>query len=57
MLTLSSLLLLVGCSDIISGGAHVMFGITTILIALLKILGVLLVIAIIVAIIGALFGG
>ena len=56
-LILSSLFLLVGCSDIISGTGHVMYGITTILMAIIKIIGVLLIIALVIGVVKAIIQG
>jgi hypothetical protein len=44
-----------GCSDIIEGGAHIGYGITTFLIGLLKIGGIILLIVVVFAIIASFF--
>lgn len=44
-----------GCSDIIEGGAHIGYGITTFLIGLLKIGGIVLLIVVVFAIIASFF--
>lgn len=44
-----------GCSDLIEGGAHIGYGITTFLIGLLKIGGIILLIVVVFAIIASFF--